>query len=202
MNALEIRKILASIDIIYPNFRVDDVNLTADTWLKFLKNYEYGDVSAALGEYVETSNSAYPPSVSQLIGLVKKHTTIPIKLSLLSASEAWAIVRRGIQNGAYGSVEEFNKFPKLIQRAVGSANQLQAWATDPDYNESVISSIFQRNYEAICERELKFTELTEKQMAGVEKLQERMNRGEELRDIVSKTAAMVSLTSKIGTNDN
>lgn len=74
MNRIEVQKILMEIEVIYPNFKNGVTNPTAliDIWHKFLQKYEYADVSTALGEYIESSNSSFAPSVSQLIGLVKK----------------------------------------------------------------------------------------------------------------------------------
>jgi hypothetical protein len=195
MNRLEVQKILASLDLTYSNFKVEDnkKTLMVDTWHKLLEKYDYADVSAALMEYIGTSNSAYAPSVSQLIGIVKSHKTIPVKLSLMNSAEAWEMVRKAMQNSAYNCVVEFEKLPKLIQKAVGSANQLQVWATDEDYNEGVISSVFKRNYEEVCSKETQYTKLTPQQKAGVDQLKDRLNRGEELRDIVSGVVDHVSL---------
>lgn len=187
MNRIEVQKILMEIEVIYPNFKNGITNPTAliDIWHKFLQKYEYADISTALIEFVETSNNSFAPSISQLIGIVKKHKDIPIKISLLGAAEAWGMVRKALQNSAYNCEVEFEKLPKLVQKAVGSANQLQAWATDEDYNEGVISSVFKRNYEEVCNKEMQYTKLTPQQRAGVDQLKDRLNRGEELRDIVS-----------------
>lgn len=189
MNRFETKKILASIDMIYSNFQVENSELMADTWHRFLQKYEYADISAALEEYVENANSAYAPNVSQLIGIVKKRKTIPVKLSFLNSAEAWSLVRIALQNSTYNSENEFNHLPKMVQRAVGSANQLQAWATDDEYNEGVISSNFKRAYEAVCNAELKYMELTEKQKQGLEKLEDRLMNGEDLREIIAARTA-------------
>ena len=171
MTKFEVKKILASIDMIYSNFQVENSELMADTWHRFLQKYEYADISAALEEYVENANSAYAPNVSQL--------------SFLNSAEAWSLVRIALQNSTYNSEHEFNHLPKMVQRAVGSANQLQAWATDDEYNEGVISSNFKRAYEAVCNAELKYMELTEKQKQGLEKLENRLMNGEDLREIIA-----------------
>ena len=70
----------------------------------------------------------------------------------ITDSQAWAMVRKALENGNYHSAEEFEKLPELVKKAVGSADQLRIWAGDTDYNESVISSNFKRAYRTIVER--------------------------------------------------
>lgn len=68
--------------------------------------------------------------------------------------QAWDIVRDGIRNGTYGAVEEFNKFPEVIQRAVGSPMSLTEWASlESSQVETVVQSLFKRAYRAEMERQ-------------------------------------------------
>lgn len=193
MNRIEVQKILMEIEVIYPNFKNGITNPTAliDIWHKFLQKYDYADISTALIEFVETSNNSFAPSISQLIGIVKKHKDIPIKISLLGAAEAWGMVRKALQNSAYNCEAEFEKLPKLIQKAVGSANQLQVWATDEDYNEGVISSVFKRNYEEVCNKEMQYRELTPEQKQGVDSIRQQILDGKDLNDICSPSANLL-----------
>lgn len=185
MNRVEVQKILMQIEVIYPSFKNGITNPTAliDIWHKFLEKYEYADISTALVEYVDTSNNSFAPSISQLIGIVKKHKDIPIKISLLGAAEAWGMVRKALQNSTYNCEEEFKKLPKLVQKAIGSANQLQVWAMDDEYNEGVTSSVFKKNYEQICQQELKYNELTDQQKIGVNTVRQQLLEGAELSEI-------------------
>ena len=41
------------------------------------------------------------------------------------------------------------KLPTIIQRAIGTPEQLNIWATDEDYNETVVMSNFQRSYRLV-----------------------------------------------------
>ena len=183
MTRIEVQKVLATLDMIYSNFKVDDATAMVDIWHRFLQKYEYADISAAIDEYVETSGSSFAPNVSQLIGIVKKHTVIPIKLSLLSSAEAWVMVRKALERGTYHYKEEFENLPRMVQKAVGAAEQLQVWATDDDYNESVISSVFKKNYENICKQELEYKDLTDQQKLGVNVAKQKLLEGEELSEI-------------------
>jgi len=194
MNRLEIQKLLAGMEMLFANFRVEDERKTAmiDTWLGFLEQYDYADVKSALMEYVETSNSSFAPSMPQLIGIIKKHKVIPVKLSFLEPAEAWALVRTALQRSAYESEAQFQKLPKMVQKAVGSANQLHVWATDDDYNEGVIASNFKANYKVVCDRELQYKDLTAHQKEGVDNLRNRLNAGEDFQELLTKNPDEIS----------
>ena len=43
-------------------------------------------------------------------------------------------------------MDEYNKLPPVVQKAVGSPSQLREWGMDEDFNESVVSSNFMRVY--------------------------------------------------------
>lgn len=191
MNRLEVQKVLATVSMIYPNFVIEEAKrtVTVDTWFRFLQNYDYTDVSAAIGEYVETSNSSFAPNLSQIIGIVKKHQDIPVRLSFLEPAEAWALVRKALENSAYDSEAQFATLPQMVRRAVGTSKQLFTWATDPNYNEGVISSNFKSNYKEVCDRELAYNDLNTRQRQGVDEIRQRLIDGERLCDIEVKNTA-------------
>lgn len=189
MNKLETKKVLASIDLLYSNFEVKDTEVMAETWHKYLKDYDYSDVSAAIEEYIKSSSSPFAPNVSQIIGIVKKHKDIPVKLSFLEPAEAWAMVRKALENSAYDSEGQFSALPQMVRRAVGTSKQLFTWATDPNYNEGVISSNFKSNYKEVCDRELAYNDLNTRQRQGVDEIRQRLIDGERLCDIEVKNTA-------------
>ena len=74
----------------------------------------------------------------------------------LNEQQAWDLVRDGIRNGTYGAVEEFEKFPDVIKRAVGSPMSLTEWAAlESSQVETVIQSLFKRSYRAAIEKQNK-----------------------------------------------
>lgn len=74
----------------------------------------------------------------------------------MNEQQAWDVVRDGIRNGTYGAVEEFEKFPEVIQRAVGSPMSLTEWASlESSQVETVVQSLFKRAYRAEIERQAK-----------------------------------------------
>ena len=56
-------------------------------------------------------------------------------------------------------MEEFEKLPGTVKRAVGSPEQLRAWALDCSYNESVVSSQFMRTYRIESARKIELKKL-------------------------------------------
>lgn len=161
MTREEVQKLLMGITATFPNFHVEDKTATIDTWLMLLEEYSYIDIQLAFKSYVRSNNSGFAPSVSQLIHEIDK----PQELATMSDSQAWSIVRLAIGRSVYNSKEEFEKLPPVIQRAVGSAEQLHYWACDENYNDGVVMSLFQRNYREVCKRQTEFRKLpTEMQL--------------------------------------
>ena len=121
-----------TMEVTFPNFNIkpEQLEFTFKAWYEALKEYSSVDIAMAYRTYLNTVSSPFAPSVSQLIGLV--HT--PREMANIDVSEAWAKVRSAIGRGAYNSKTEFDKLPPLVQRAVGSAEQIHLWATDENYN--------------------------------------------------------------------
>lgn len=149
MTITETKKILATIMVAYPNFKPVNVDATANVWFNAMNDFEYGQVSMALQNYIRSDESGFAPSIGQLVKQIKI-ISVP---DCLNEIAAWSLVRNAISNSGYNSVSEFEKLPELVQRAVGSPGQLRQWALDENYNEQVASSNFMRTYRAVTEKE-------------------------------------------------
>ena len=150
MTREETQKLLMAIGSIYPNFKPEDKTLTIDSWHWALEEYPAEAVKAALQIYIRTSNTGFAPSVSQLISAMYE----PTKNDQLSEGEAWAMVKKAIQDGNYHAEERFNELPETVQRAVGGPGMIRQWAqTDTDEVNTVIMSNFQRSYKAILSKQ-------------------------------------------------
>ena len=72
------------------------------------------------------------------------------------------MVYKAICNSAYNSVEEFNKLPVEIQRAVGSAEMLKAWSLlDIEQVQTVIQSNVMRSYKVASKQKKEYEVLPE-----------------------------------------
>ena len=155
MTIKDARKLIAVFMVTYPNYKPIDTELAAATWADAMSEYTYEQVSVALKMYLKTSTSGFAPTPGQLIEKIQVVT----QPELLSETEAWAIVRSTLSRCGYYSVEEFKKFPPIIQKAVGSPSQLRVWALDPDYNEGVVSAQFGRVFRALAEKQKDFDKM-------------------------------------------
>jgi hypothetical protein len=78
----------------------------------------------------------------------------------MTEQEAWQCVAVALRNSAYNSSAEFEKLPPVVQRLVGSPNQLREWSQmDSDTVNSVVASNFQRSYRARAKSERDFLAL-------------------------------------------
>ena len=142
--------LIRSIVSIYPNWKPDNLTETVNAWHWALEEYPVPAVKGALQIYIKTNNSGFAPSVSQLIS-----SMYSIKESdQLSEGEAWALVKKAIQDGNYHSAERFEELPPLVQRAVGGPQMIQQWAAcDTGEVNTVIMSNFQRTYRALLSKQ-------------------------------------------------
>ena len=150
MTREETQKLLLAITSLYPNFKPEDATVTIDSWHWALEEYPVSAVKAALQIYVKTNNTGFAPSVSQIIGCIYA----PKEHAQLSEGQAWALVKKAIQDGNYHAEERYNELPEVIQRAVGGPGMIRQWAsTDSDEVNTVVMSNFQRSYKAILSKQ-------------------------------------------------
>lgn len=133
----------------YPNYKPSNLSETVDVWNMMLDEYSYNQVSIALKAYVVSDTSGFAPSVGEIVAKIQ----LVSQPQELDGMAAWGLVSKALRNGTYGAVEEFNKLPPLVRRAVGMPDNLKNWATS-DYQtiETVIQSNFLRTYETIVKR--------------------------------------------------
>ena len=149
MTIKESRKIIAVMMATYPNYKPIDAELAATTWANVTEEYTYEQVDNALKMYMQTDTSGFAPSPGQIIDKIHSLTE-PTELNEM---EAWSLVSKAIRNSGYNSVEEFEKLPPIVQKAVGLPDQLRTWALDEHYNEGVARGHFINCYKQILERE-------------------------------------------------
>lgn len=154
MTREETLAIMSVLKAAYPNFYKDMKRSEADgivnLWAAMFADEPADLVAVAVKGYIATDVKGFPPH----IGAIK---TAIVKLKQpeeMTEFEAWALVGRAICNGIHGAREEFDKLPEIIQRLVGSPNQLREWAMmDADTVNSVIASNFQRSYKVRAKSE-------------------------------------------------
>lgn len=149
MTREETVKIIRIICGSFPNFKPSDLSETVDIWNMMLDEYTYNQIAGALKSYILADSTGFAPSIGQLIAKVK---TIE-EPAQLNETEAWGLVSKAIRNGYYGAVEEFSKLPPLVQKAVGTPDNLRNWSqTNLESVETVIQSNFLRAYRLEAQR--------------------------------------------------
>lgn len=188
-------KLLMVIQSAYPNFKPPDKTVAVDTWYTMLRDMDYNVVQMGLRAYITSDTSGFAPSIGQLINTIYL-TQNPQELNEM---EAWALVSKALRNGYYGAVEEFDNLPPLVQKAVGTPDNLRNWSqTNTESVENVIQSNFMRSYRTVVKRE----EEIKKMPADVQALIENANKDSYLAQIDSKNQHTIKLSLEDNKSQN
>lgn len=146
MTTAEVARLLAVMASIYQNFHPVSMEDAIEAWHMVLADYDNAAITKALRTYM-TTDCQFAPTPGQLIQMATP------KAEMLNEMQAWALVRKAIENGIYGAETEFAKLPPEVQRAVGDPGQLRAWAQgDIDSLQTVAQSNFCRVYRGVIRR--------------------------------------------------
>ena len=154
MTPKETKAVLALMKAAYPQFYkglpLDDLRAVVNLWQKQFEDYDGQTVLSAVNTLISSREEGYPPT----IGAVKQQIMKLYAAELPSESEAWAMVSLAARNGAYGWKAEFEALPPLVQRAVGSAEQLRAWALMEEGEvQTIVASTFKKAYRQLLSQE-------------------------------------------------
>lgn len=139
MNKDEFKKIVKGINTMWPEAIQDQTAF--DLWFQLLADLDYKIASMSLQKYMLTAK--FPPKPADIReGAVLMYP----QSEELTPQEAWGMVYKAICRSTYYSVEEFEKLPREVQRACGSASRLRELAMDTNFNEGVESSNFMRTF--------------------------------------------------------
>ena len=195
MTETEVRKLLAMTQAVYPNYNPPSREAAVNAWLMCLSEYDNNVVMAAFKAYITTDTSGFAPSIGQLLD--KLHAIQ--NPQELNEMEAWSLVSKALRNGYYGAVEEFNKLPPLVQKAVGSPDNLRNWSqTDTNSIENVVQSNFMRSYRLVVNRENEI----KKMPADVRTLIENVNKTSYSAQIGTKNQQAIKLSLEDNKSQN
>jgi hypothetical protein len=155
----EAGKIMDVLRTAYPAFyakQSDEERKTATKlWATMFNDWPLRVVGGAVKAFIATDTRGYPPNIGVIMAKCREIT----EPEGMDEAQAWALVKKALRNGIYGSREEFAKLPPEVQRVVHDPAQLKAWAMDEDFNEGVESSNFKRAFRTMQEREREFMAL-------------------------------------------
>ena len=195
MTKNEVVKLLMTIQTFYPNYQVENKEFTINAWYSIIGDCDYKPMEKALRAYITTDTSGFAPSIGQLINKLHE-VQVPQELNEM---EAWLLVSKALRNGTYGAVKEFNKLPPLVQKAVGSPDNLRNWAqTDSESIENVVQSNFMRTYRTVVNRAKEY----QKMPKDIQALIESTNRSSYSAQIGSKNQQTIKLSLEDNKSQN
>ena len=186
MTEKEVRQLLAMTQAVYPNYNPPSREAAVNAWLMCLSEYDNNVVMAAFKAYMTTNTSGFAPVPGQLVEILQTLT----QPSELNEIEAWSLVRKALSDSSYNSVERFQELPPIVQKAVGTPQQLKIWACDSEFNENVVSSNFIKTYRTEVKRATELNKMPE----NVRKLIEMVNTNAVSAQIASENKKIISLS--------
>ena len=186
MTEKEVRQLLAMTQAVYPNYNPPSREAAVNAWLMCLSEYDNNVVMAAFKAYMTTNTSGFAPAPGQLIEILQTLT----QPSELNELEAWSLVRKALRNCGYNSEQEFAKLPTIIQKTVGTPQQLRIWASDTEFNENVVSSNFIKTYRTEVKRATELNKVPD----DIRKLIEMVNINSVSAQIASENKRTISLS--------
>ena len=158
MTRQEALAVMAMLKTAYPSFYKDlskeDINAAVNLWATMFSEESIQVVTEAIKALMCTLK--YPPTIADVKEKIAMITQPPI----MTEMEAWDMVRRAISY--YHANEAFANLPPILQKIVGSPNQLREWALmNVETVNSVIQSNFMRSYKAKVAQEKEYAMLPE-----------------------------------------
>lgn len=169
-------KIVAAITAAYPGhfrgYTPNQLDNLINTWGMVLEDYTYQQASAGLKIFLSNDTKGFPPSPGQVVDCIIK-VTKPESEQLTEAA-AWAMVRKAIGKGIYNAKEEYEKFPEIVKKAVGSPAYIEELAKASDFNEGVESSNFYSKYRNCLVRDREDAKIPKSVKALIQKTAEQI----------------------------
>ena len=157
-----------------------------NVWYMMLRDLSYDVLTNAVQKHMMTS--PFPPTIADLRAAASQFMPTGSETELTEL-EAWELVRRALSNSGYHADEEYEKLPKLVQRAVGNPANLREWAMmDMDTVNSVEQSHFIRAYRTVVEREKDMLKLS----PVMRQLIDKVSSGMALEDAMKDREAITS----------
>lgn len=154
MTDLEAADVMDVLKKFYPAFYAKWTDMErlemAEVWAVIFIDDDVRIVMAAVKAFYASDEKGFPP----VPGQIRAKINLILDNGELSEAEAWNLIAKAIRNSGYHSREEFDKLPPILQKLVGSPNQLRDWANMPTETvHSVVASNVQRAFRTVSERE-------------------------------------------------
>jgi hypothetical protein len=119
-------------------------------WHELFAGNDYETVGNAVKNYIANDTSGYIPT----IGVIKEYIRKSQYPDMMTEQEATNTIMAALSDGYYNSRKAFNSLDPILQRLVGSPEQIKAWSLmEIDTVQSVIMSNVSRSYRVLAEKE-------------------------------------------------
>lgn len=146
----------AAYPMYYRDMRKDEANAVVDLWTAMLADYNPMEVSVAVKAHIATDKKGFPPHIGAIIDAIQRTR----QQDTMTELEAWGYIDRATRNASYYAREEYDKLPPILQRLVGTPQQLKDWALmDRETLQTVVASNFQRSFRARAQNEREYLAL-------------------------------------------
>lgn len=137
----------------FEKYNKDDTQVMIDMWAKVSEGYSYEQMNAGLIQFMRSDDKGFPPTIGQVINQVERLR--PQDATAMTEAEAWSIIHAAICDSTYHAQERFDALPPVLQRAVGSPQNLKEWAMmeDGELKLPVIESNVMRSFKAAAKME-------------------------------------------------
>lgn len=160
--------------IYYKDKTKEELTTAVNLWTEMFMDDDVNLVTAAVKSFIANDVKGFPPVIGQIKQSLNKIT----HPEQLTEQEAWSRVSKALKNSAYNSVEEFEKLPKILQRAVGSPSMLREWSQMPvESVQAVVASNFMRSYKVRAINEQEYQKLPNDVKALISNTSEKLRLG-------------------------
>ena len=168
MSREEVKQLLMRVQASYPNWKPQpNIQMVVDVWHEYLAEYDYKVILAGLNAYITTDTSGFAPSVGQVLQKLKTYQD----KDEISEMQVWGIIRKAICNANYHAKDEYNALPPVLQKVVGTPDNLRQWAMmDSSEVDSVIQSNVLRTYRTVRKQEIEYEKIPEKYRLMLDKV--------------------------------
>lgn len=151
MNREETSKVLTILKINYPqsfrSYTNEETYALLDLWAEAFKNDDAAIVNRAIKSIVYSDTREFAPNIAQVKAKIYDLT----HKEDLNEIEAWNMAYKAIRHNGEQAKKEFNKLPKVVQKAVGDYGQLISWALADVSQLSYIQQSFIKNFNKVKE---------------------------------------------------
>lgn len=194
MTRQEALAVMAMLKTAYPNFYKDlskeDINAAVNLWATMFSEESIQVVTEAIKALMCTLK--YPPTIAD----VKEKIAMITHPDEMTEMEAWDRVRRAISY--YNASENFANLPSILQKIVGSPNQLREWALmDMETINSIVQSNFMRSYKARVVKEKEFAMLPQSTKQLIAELSQKFSLTEGGHEPQSKRAVNANKVQRL-----